>query len=93
MVRRSERALGVAIRKGQDAGEIASKGQREVYGNQHVSGQIVNSDLSRPSDFARKDELTNTSGGIYDMTDDVTDEEFETVLTEAKAEGVGLDFL
>lgn len=38
-------------------------------------------------EFAKKDELTNSNGGIYDMTDDVSDEQFEEVLAEAKDEG------
>jgi predicted DNA-binding transcriptional regulator AlpA/DNA-binding helix-hairpin-helix protein with protein kinase domain len=70
MVRRAERALGVAIRKGQEAGEIADKGQRNVYAGPSPIDKIADSALSSPTEFARKDELTNSNGGIYDRMDD-----------------------
>lgn len=38
MVRRSERALGLAIREGQARGEIGSRKNGVFYGNQHESG-------------------------------------------------------
>ena len=83
MVRRSERALGVAVRKGQEAGEIARQ-----------------QDGGRPKTSSERDEVFrkaspasffNGSGQLahetYVMTDDVTDEQFDAVITEAKAEG------
>ena len=86
MVRRSERALGVAIRKGQDAGEIGSahNGAASRHRDQVVTGNSV---LPSPTDFAPKHELTNTHGGIYDVTDGVTDEQFDSAIAEAKEEG------
>ncbi|MBP5800779.1 hypothetical protein J2D78_01650 [Microbacterium maritypicum] len=83
MVRRSERALGVAIRKGQDAGEITTKGNRENYGGPHHR-QSLNKTLSSPTDFLPHG---NDRMATYAMTDDVTDEQFESVLAEAKDEG------
>lgn len=85
MVRRSERALGVAIRKGQDAGEIAKSG--DIGGIAPGARSRSNQDLARVTDFAKADELSGNGGGIYAMTDDVTDDQFESVLAEAKDEG------
>lgn len=77
MVRRSERALGVAIRKGQDAGEIASLGQ---IGNGRTSRH---DDLLSPAEyFSHGQEKTDT----YNMTDDVSDEQFEEAIADAKHE-------
>lgn len=88
MVRRSERALGVAIRKGQAAGEIGGKSNgaahRDAERDQVVTNNLV---LPSPTAFANKYELSNSQGGIYDMTDDVTDEQFDAALAEAKGEG------
>ena len=83
MVRRAERALGVAIRKGQEAGEIASRGS---IGGVPPGARSRNlQDLARPTDFAPSSELSNTSGGIYDMALG-SDEDFETVMAEGKEE-------
>lgn len=89
MVRRAERGVGVAIRKGQADGMIRRAGSESFTGNQHVRGVVDVSDNTKPSpyQYASRSELTNSSGSIYDMTDDVTDEEFEQGITEAKAEG------
>lgn len=89
MVRRSERALGVAIRKGQEAGQIggrrngAASASREARKHQVVGYDKVPASVQ---EFAKKDELTNTHGGIYDMTDDVSDSQFEEALSDAKFE-------
>lgn len=78
MVRRAERALGVAIRKGQEAGEIVARGQ---VGNGRSSRH---DDLQSPAQyFSHAQEKTD----IYTMTDDVSDEDFEEVMAEAKDEG------
>ncbi|WP_100811753.1 hypothetical protein [Microbacterium sp. BR1] len=81
MVRRAERGLGVAIRKGQDAGEIAKRGQGGSIPPGATSRH--DRDVALTTDFAHKDELTD----IYAMTDDVSDEQFEDVMGEAKEEG------
>lgn len=47
------------------------------------------SSKSFPRDFAKPDELAGTGNhpGIYDLTDNVSDEQFEEALKEAKEEG------
>lgn len=91
MVRRAERALGVAIRKGQDAGEIA--GRRDNPGPQRDyerNGQTIRVDQIRePKKVSPTEFFTNAqqANETYAMTDDVTDEQFEALLTEAKEEG------
>jgi hypothetical protein len=91
IVRRAERGIGVAIRRGQEAGEIRRTGQHA--GNQYSTGSGDNppsSDLPpAPTAFAKAHELSGGGGGvgIYDLTDDVTDDDFEAALLEAKADG------
>ena len=86
-VRRTERALGIAIRQGQECGEILSRGEAEFRGNQFAKGDIVSSGKKSPTDFASKDELATGKNGIYAITDGVTDEQFESALQAARAEG------
>lgn len=99
MVRRAERGIGVAIRKGQEAGEIRAKGQRpprsQPYDRvrngqqEHVQAEDVDNAkcLPSPTDFASKDELASNGTGIYSLTDDISDEQFDAAIDEAKAEG------
>lgn len=90
MVRRSERALGVAIRNGQDAGEIETAVEARSRAGQIARGshQNVADDLMKPkpTDFASAHELSRSQGGIYDLTDSVSDEQFEEALADAKFE-------
>ena len=83
MVRRSERALGVAIRHGQEAGEIHADGRPKAWSKETGTASTSFS----PSDFAKKAELSGNGAGIYQVTDNVTDEQFDAALTEAKEEG------
>lgn len=89
--RRAERGLGVAIREGQERGEILRKGQSNTFGNAHTTSQpLPVSSRPGPTDFATPSELggANRPGeGIYAMTDGVSDDQFEEALTEAKDEG------
>jgi hypothetical protein len=81
-VRRTERALGLLIREGQERGEILSKGKKSP-----VTGDLKK---SSPTDFATPSELTgaNKPGeGIYAMTDGVSDDQFAEALAEARTEG------
>lgn len=91
MVRRSERALGVAIRKGQEVGEIERHDEARSRAGRTARGTYQDADdilmKSKPTEYARQWELSSSNGGIYDMTDGVSDEDFEDVVTEAKAEG------
>lgn len=88
MVRRAERGVGVAIRKGQDEGTVRKSGQVESRANQHGKvGVSADSDRSSPMEFAPRGELLgNGRANIYGMTDGITDEQFEEAITEAKAE-------
>lgn len=92
-VRRAERGLGVAIREGQERGDVLRRGDRNRFGNQWVSGKdrsTVSSKRPSPTDFAGASELSGanrTGEGIYAMTDGVSDEQFEDAVAEARAEG------
>jgi hypothetical protein len=77
----------VAIREGQDSGLIGAKNNAATMHREAHRGVDNISVLPSPSDFAPKHELVATNGGIYDMTDDVSDEEFDAIITEAKSEG------
>lgn len=70
IVRRSERCIGLAIRKGQDEGRIKTQGAdvADAYNVQAFG-------MSR-----------NELSDLYPLTDDVTDAAFESAIAEAKAE-------
>lgn len=83
MVRRAEYALGKAIRRGQEAGRVAT----EIK-----SGSVVPSTtLPSPTDFAADVELYDRPSqgkvGILSIADSATPEEFDKALSEARAEG------
>jgi hypothetical protein len=80
MVRRSERALGVAIRKGQAAGVITT-----VADGAAVRDLRADSTKVSARDFF--DGRTHEQAQVYAMTDHVTDEQFDQGLAEARAEG------
>jgi len=82
IVRRAERGIGEAIRRGQQAGEVRSRGQSRVT-RQPGNNRLVAS----PTDFATEDELTGNGAGIYHLTDGVGAGDFEDALDQAKAEG------
>lgn len=90
IVRRAERGLGLAIRRGQDEGTIARKGESHAFnGNQHVAadgGPVHAENKTSPKDAAgvASKSLLNP---IYAMADHVTDDRFEEALSEAKDEG------
>ncbi len=88
IVRRAERGIGVAIRRGQQNGEIAKRGDRGGRGAPGVYG-------GNPGD-RRGDHLGSAAGffrhgdertDAYAMTDGIADTDFEGALGEAKAEG------
>ena len=85
IVRRAERGIGLAIRKGQGRGEIRRKGQG---GGQPPGAERPRGDktMSSPADFASDSELRGNGAGIYHLTDGISDEEFEAALAGAKAE-------
>lgn len=87
MVRRAERGIGVAIRHGQEAGEIetADEARRRASLSRH---QVADGNTKpKPTDYAGRFELSNTKGDIYDLTDNVSDDQFDAAVEEAKAEG------
>lgn len=91
IVRRAERRIGELIREGQAAGEIRSRGEHvgnQYTGNQHSVGRNGGGASSKPSpsDFAPRHDLSSSNGGIYDMADNVTEEEFEKAIEQGKAE-------
>jgi hypothetical protein len=88
IVRRAERGIGVAIRRGQQHGEIAKQGDRGSRGAPGVHGGNPGDRRgehlgSSGSFFQHNDERADT----YAMTDGVTDIDFEDAIGEAKAEG------
>lgn len=86
MVRRTERALGQAIRTGQEHGEIAVRGQGADVRPPRAHRDRSDSGISLPTAFATAAELSGNGGGIYAMTDDVTDEQFDQALQAAQDE-------
>lgn len=92
MVRRAERGIGLAIRNGQEAGDIETQwANHDFRGNQHSRGADHPGGFTKahPSDFARRSELAGSSvtkPGIYALTDDITDPTFEAGLSDAREE-------
>lgn len=99
-VRRAERGLGVAIREGQDAGRIETTTearsraaiQRDIRLGRSTKASEGFVAKPKPMDFVSdKCELvgnpTKAQGGIYAMTDGVSDEQFENAIAEARTEG------
>lgn len=88
IVRRAERGIGLSIRKGQESGTILKSGQH--IGNQHSNGRTSNKASSTlppsPAQFVDAHELSSNGGGIYAMTDGVTENQFEAALQKAKEE-------
>lgn len=91
MVRRAEYALGKAIRKGQAEGTVRTRGQHgSAYDRWNgVHRETKNSTKPSPTDYAPPHELNGKTGqeGIYAMSDDVTPDDFDDAIDEAKAEG------
>jgi hypothetical protein len=88
IVRRAERGIGLAIRRGQHNGQIAKKGDRGSRGAPGVHGgnpgDRRGDHLGSPASFFRHgDERADA----YAMADGVCDIDFEDALGEARAEG------
>ena len=84
IVRRAERGIGVAIRRGQQNGAVRRRGDHDG----RAAGNSDGNTISRPgpADYATTGELRGNGAGIYHMTDGVSDEDFEEALAGAKAE-------
>lgn len=83
IVRRAERGLGLAIRKGQQNGTVARRGDIGRYPANTERDGVRGSHLARPSDFVSKDELRNAA---YPLTDGVSGEQFDEAIAEARDE-------
>jgi hypothetical protein len=88
VVRRAERGIGLAIRRGQQGGQIARRGDRGGCGAPGVHGgnpgDRRGDHLDSPAPFFRHgDERADA----YAMTDGVCDTDFEEALGAARAEG------
>lgn len=84
LVRRAERRIGQLIREGQENGEIKRQGER---GPEKAADDTRSfSAKPGPTDFAPAHELSSNGTGIYQMTDGVSDDDFEEALDEARQE-------
>ncbi|WP_169240842.1 hypothetical protein [Bifidobacterium olomucense] len=89
MARRADYALGKAIRDGQANGTVTSTGTQIKRGNQHKSGEQLDKAFSTSKKisayglFPSGDAKTQA----YEMVDNASPEEFDTILAEAHAEG------
>ena len=93
--RRWERALGVAVREGQASGTIETPAEAKAratavreaarLGHHLVDNQVMLK--PRPLDYAAANDYSGNGAGIYHVTDNVSDGEFEQALVAARAEG------
>jgi hypothetical protein len=90
MVRRAERGVGVAVRKGQEDGvftSVSSGGPKQSYVR---DGRIVQVHPRNDETAISPESVIGTGRTAHDirrMTADVTDEQFESALDKAKSEG------
>jgi len=91
-LRRAERGLGVAIREGQERGEVETKHDATVRAALICKGTKSSEDFvqQRVSDLLTKTESTggrSSDFSVFALTDGVSDEQFAEALAEAKDEG------
>jgi hypothetical protein len=88
IVRRAERGIGLAIRRGQHNGQIARRGDRGGCGAPGVRGgdpgATRGEHLDSPAGFFRNDK---ERADCYAMADGVSDADFENALGQAKGDG------
>lgn len=93
MVRRAERGVGVAIRKGQESGEVAKMHQGGGPTKDYErNGKTVHVDRlpdKKPMSPLEAAQVPAPSmlTPLYAMTDGVTNEQFDSAIIEAKSEG------
>ncbi len=90
MVRRAERGIGAAVRRGQEAGQIAKRGDVGAapapgFASGGAPGVKRGEDLVRPQDAAQVGHASQLSD--YYALAQMPDEDFEDALADAKAEG------
>ena len=93
IVRRAERGIGVAIRRGQEEGTVALPGQgggprtdyERTINGQKVPVRVPDREPTRnsPLDYLNG---TDERRDVYAVTDNVSDEQFEEAIAEAKEE-------
>ena len=83
MVRRAERGIGVAVRNGQEAGQIAT---RRGYHDGPLDSYDGVTDI-RTVESATGMTRQSLASEIYPSVDGVSDEQFEAALTDARANG------
>lgn len=86
--RRAERCIGLAIRRGQEEGRIAKRGDKGASAGSALKGGKPEGRrgdhlVSSGRFFGNRSEQLET----YAMTDGVTDADFDSAIEEAKAEG------
>jgi hypothetical protein len=87
VVRRAERGLGLAIRRGQEDGTVETREQalaRAGRANGPNADRDSDATVIRPGQFFTDPMVRSET---YKMTDGISDEQFEEALSEAKAEG------
>jgi hypothetical protein len=86
-LRRAERGLGLAIRRGQEAGTIRGPHNGRQRPRPGVTPMRLVTEFSSIHDLAGGGKRDNSQVGIYALTDGISDENFEAALTEARTEG------
>lgn len=90
LVRRAERAIGLGIRAGQEAGEVRGRATNGLATARNQHGVFGGRDPDQTAPTTSPKTII-TSGQelheVYAMTDDVTDEQFEQAIEGAKDEG------
>jgi hypothetical protein len=88
IVRRAERGIGLAVRRGQQHGQIARRGDRGGCGAPGVRGgnpgDTRGEHLDSPAGFFRNGK---ERADCYAMADGVSDADFEAALGQAKSDG------
>jgi hypothetical protein len=87
IVRRAERGIGLAIRRGQQNRQIRRRGDRAGQVGGNGDGNTFFPSKTGPADYASAGELRGNGAGIYHLTDGVAEGDFEEALAAAKAEG------
>jgi hypothetical protein len=87
IVRRAERGIGVAVRRGQQEGQFARRGDRGGRGAPGVRGghpgDARGEHLDSPAEFFRNGK---ERAAAYAMADGVSDDDFEDALEQAKSD-------
>lgn len=82
LVRRAERSIGQAVRRGQERGEIrVPHVTSRRPGHDRASAGVMG-----PAEAAGVKHSSSVSD-LYELADDVSDEQFDTAVEQAKAEG------